>query len=156
MATMSPIELAFTFLRSAKKDSSFEDIWNAISQDINGDSLDKDDVIAELYTELVLDNRFALTANGTWGLRDYLKLEDVKKQYDYVDKFETTEEFDEMGGETTVFSDSEDTNENLNRISNKLSNDGLYDDDDDEEDEEDEEDDDDDFDDGLLEDSFDD
>jgi DNA-directed RNA polymerase subunit delta len=113
-------------------------------------------VIAELYTELVLDNRFALTANGTWGLRDYLKLEDVKKQYDYVDKFETTEEFDEMGGETTVFNDSEDTNENLNRISNKLSNDGLYDDDDDEEDEEDEEDDDDDFDDGLLEDSFDD
>jgi hypothetical protein len=61
-----------------------------------------------------------------------------------------------MGGETTVFNDSEDTNENLNRISNKLSNDGLYDDDDDEEDEEDEEDDDDDFDDGLLEDSFDD
>jgi len=154
MATMSPIDLAYNFLKSRKSDSSFEEIWNAISQSINGSNDNKEDIIAELYTELVLDNRFALTSNGTWGLRDYLKIDDIKKQYDYVDKFETTEEFDDMGGDTEAFIENDDTNENLSRISNKLTNKNGYDDDDDF-DADDDDDDDDDFDSDFDEDSYD-
>lgn len=152
---MSPTELAFNFLKGLKQDASFEDIWNAIAHNIHQADENKEEIIAELYTDLVLDNRFALTSNGTWGLRDYLKFEDVKKQYDYVDKFETTEEFDDIGVETAVFeTESDDTNENLSRISNKLTNEGLYEDDEEEEEDDDEDEEDDDFDDGFNEDSY--
>lgn len=155
MGAMSPTELAYNYLKGLKQDASFEDIWNSIAHNINRADDNKDEIIAELYTDLVLDNRFALTSNGTWGLRDYLKFEDVKKQYDYVDKFETTEEFEDMGGDTSVYnSDSDDTNENLSRISNKLTNEALYDDDDEDEEDDEDDDDDKDFDEGFDEDSY--
>ncbi|AKU80297.1 DNA directed RNA polymerase subunit delta [Spiroplasma turonicum] len=96
MHKTSPIELAYSYLSSVKNNMSFEDIWNSISREIEASNERKNEIIAELYSDLVLDNRFALTADGKWGLRDYLKFEDVKKQYEYVDKFETTEEFDDL------------------------------------------------------------
>ena len=96
MAQQTIIEMAYIFLRQNKGDASFEDIWNTISKEIHEDNDKKNIIIAELYSDLVLDNRFALTSEGKWGLRDYLKFEDIKKQYSYVDKFETTEEFDDL------------------------------------------------------------
>lgn len=96
MAKSTTIELAYEYLKDVKDNASFEDIWNAISKDIHGDNDNKNEIIAELYSDLVLDNRFALTAEGRWGLRDFLKFDDVKKQYDYIDKFETTEEFEDI------------------------------------------------------------
>ncbi|AGR41653.1 DNA-directed RNA polymerase subunit delta [Spiroplasma taiwanense] len=143
MNKISTIELAFDFLKECKGNSSFENIWNAISKHIDGDNESKNEIIAELYSDLVLDNRFALTSDGKWGLRDYLKFEDVKKQYEYVDKFETTEEFEDLDFNQDSFDyDDSDTGENILKARQLINRDNLDDDDD-------EEDDDDDFDDSF-------
>ncbi|AHI53377.1 DNA-directed RNA polymerase subunit delta [Spiroplasma culicicola] len=128
MANIPTIDLAFEYLQKNKGDASFEDIWNSISKDIVGSNEDKNEIIAELYSDLVLDNRFALTSDGKWGLRDYLKFDDIKKQYDYVDKFETTEEFEDI--DSYVFDDSDITGK-LGKA--KIMLDSSNDDDDDEE-----------------------
>ncbi|WP_338969715.1 DNA-directed RNA polymerase subunit delta [Spiroplasma endosymbiont of Labia minor] len=96
MSKISNLELAYTYLSGLQDSATFEDIWNNISRNIEGENSHKNEIIAELYSDLVLDNRFALTFEGKWGLRSFLKFEDVKKQYDYVDKFETTEEFEDI------------------------------------------------------------
>lgn len=90
------IELVNNYLKNKKESATFEEIWNGISKDIANSSSSKDEIIAELYADLVLDNRFALTSEGMWGVREYLKFEDIKKQYDYVDQFENTEEFEDI------------------------------------------------------------
>lgn len=141
MANLTPIEITFNLLKEKQGDASFEEIWNTISKEINGENVNKNQIIAELYTDLVLDNRFALTADGKWGLRDYLKFEDVKKQYDYIDKFETTEEFDDIDSyvHTDIF-DEGDTlkkgvKDNIIHDTTDTSNDLFLDLDDDDDDE---------------------
>ncbi|AHI54222.1 DNA directed RNA polymerase subunit delta [Spiroplasma sabaudiense Ar-1343] len=135
---LSNIEMAFDFLKNSKESATFEEIWNSIANEIHGGNEKKNQIIAELYTDLVLDNRFALTSDGQWGLRDHLKFDDVKKQYDYVDKFETTEEFEDIDSylETDIYETDDLKVHNLNTIHD------LDIDDDDDDDEDDDEDDD--------------
>ncbi|QHX37057.1 DNA-directed RNA polymerase subunit delta [Spiroplasma sp. BIUS-1] len=142
MSKLSPINLAYQYLNERKDNASFEDIWNTISREISGDNDSKNEIIAELYSDLVLDNRFALTSDGKWGLRDYLKFDDVKKQYEYIDKFETTEEFDDLDTEAILGLDTfdDDTGESVGKIRKLLdqnpdddSIDTTIDDDDDDE-----------------------
>ncbi|AHF57366.1 DNA-directed RNA polymerase subunit delta [Spiroplasma eriocheiris] len=91
------LELVYEYLKKIKHSDTFENIWNAIAvNDISVQGHSKEDVIAELYTDLVLDNRFVLTSEGMWGLRELLKYDEIKKQYDYTDQFETTEEFEDI------------------------------------------------------------
>ncbi|ASP28741.1 DNA directed RNA polymerase subunit delta [Spiroplasma corruscae] len=123
MHKTSPIELAYKYLTSVKDNMSFEDIWNAISREIEANNERKNEIIAELYSDLVLDNRFALTSDGKWALRDYLKFEDVKKQYEYVDKFETTEEFDDLDVMNSSIYDDDDTGEHVKKAKLRLDND---------------------------------
>ncbi|AOG61064.1 DNA directed RNA polymerase subunit delta [Spiroplasma helicoides] len=135
MANIPTIELAYNFLQSSKGDASFEDIWNSIKNDIADVNKSKNELIAELYSDLVLDNRFALTSEGKWGLRDYLKFDDIKKQYDYIDKFETTEEFDDIDYSNTDSYDDSDTTNKIDASKLKLSIDDDYDEDEEEDDE---------------------
>ncbi|WP_342256681.1 DNA-directed RNA polymerase subunit delta [Spiroplasma endosymbiont of Poecilobothrus nobilitatus] len=92
------LELVYSYLKKKKSSDTFENIWNDIASksDVTVHGVSKEDVIAELYTDLVLDNRFVLTSEGMWGLREFLKYDEIKKQYDYTDQFETTEEFEDI------------------------------------------------------------
>lgn len=146
MNNISTIQLAYEYLRKNHENQSFEAIWNEISKNIHESNDRKNEIIAELYSDLVLDNRFALTADGKWGLRDFLKFEDVKKQYDYIDNFETTEDFDDMDTilEDDLYGDT-DTQEKINKAKRHLKSEDYDEDeydkkDDDEDDEDDDED----------------
>ncbi|AXK50909.1 DNA-directed RNA polymerase subunit delta [Spiroplasma alleghenense] len=140
---LSNIEMAYEYLKNNKESANFEEIWNSIANEIHEDNVKKNEIIAELYTDLVLDNRFALTSSGEWGLRDYLKFDDVKKQYDYVDKFETTEEFEDL--DAYLATDIYDTDDNENsgpKVIREIDHDDLdidedYLDDDDDDDDDD-------------------
>ncbi|RUO86768.1 DNA-directed RNA polymerase subunit delta [Spiroplasma endosymbiont of Megaselia nigra] len=92
------LELVYSYLKKKKNSDTFENIWNDIASksDVTVRGASKEDVIAELYTDLVLDNRFVLTSEGMWGLCEFLKYDEIKKQYDYTDRFETTEEFEDI------------------------------------------------------------
>ncbi|ALA97115.1 DNA directed RNA polymerase subunit delta [Spiroplasma kunkelii CR2-3x] len=92
------LDLVYLYLKKKKNSDTFENIWNNIASksDVTVQGASKEYVIAELYTDLVLDNRFVLTSEGMWGLREFLKYDEIKKQYDYTDQFETTEEFEDI------------------------------------------------------------
>lgn len=110
----SIIEQVFNLLDKSKEETvSFEKIWTEISKDMKLNKSEKNDLLADIYSDLVLDNRFALTADGNWALRKNLKLDEIKKQYDYLDNFETTEFFDEadMAEETSEFDSDVDADE---------------------------------------------
>lgn len=119
------LELVYSYLKKKKSSDTFENIWNDIASksDVTVQGASKEDVIAELYSDLVLDNRFVLTSEGMWGLREFLKYDEIKKQYDYTDQFETTEEFEDI--------DLDDEEESL---IDTLDFDDTLDDDDNEED----------------------
>ncbi|AHF60674.1 DNA-directed RNA polymerase subunit delta [Spiroplasma mirum] len=118
------LELVYEYLKKIKHSDTFENIWNAIAvNDISVQGHSKEDVIAELYTDLVLDNRFVLTSEGMWGLRELLKYDEIKKQYDYTDQFETTEEFEDIDldeeedeGDLSDQLDFDDDDEDLTEI----------------------------------------
>lgn len=83
---LSNIDIAYEFLKQKNDASKFDEIWNSVAEVIGAAGNNKNSVIAELYSDLVLDNRFSLTPEGTWALRENVKFEDIKKQYAYVDE----------------------------------------------------------------------
>ncbi|WP_342252725.1 DNA-directed RNA polymerase subunit delta [Spiroplasma endosymbiont of Amphibalanus improvisus] len=89
------LDLIYNFLKKTGKAQSFEEIWNLALKEPaeKAQDGDKDDIIGDLYPQLVLDNRFILTDEGFWGLREFTKFEKIKKQYENVDLFESTEDF---------------------------------------------------------------
>lgn len=128
------LELVYSYLKKKKNSDTFENIWNDIASksDVTVHGASKEDVIAELYTDLVLDNRFVLTSEGMWGLREFLKYDEIKKQYDYTDQFETTEEFEDI--DLDEDDEDEDEEENEEELIGTLDFDDTLDDDDNEED----------------------
>ncbi|WP_338991932.1 DNA-directed RNA polymerase subunit delta [Spiroplasma endosymbiont of Seladonia tumulorum] len=122
------LKLVYSYLKKKKKSDTFENIWNDIASksDVTVQGASKEDVIAELYTDLVLDNRFVLTSEGMWGLREFLKYDEIKKQYDYTDQFETTEEFEDI--------DLEENNDEEESLIDTLDFDDTLDDDNEEDD----------------------
>ncbi|MFU0251799.1 DNA-directed RNA polymerase subunit delta [Spiroplasma sp. Moj] len=126
------LELVYSYLKKKKNSDTFENIWNDIASKsvVTVQGASKEDVIAELYTDLVLDNRFVLTSEGMWGLREFLKYDEIKKQYDYTDQFETTEEFEDID----LDEEDEEENDEEESLIDTLDFDDTLDDDDNEED----------------------
>ncbi|WP_342268935.1 DNA-directed RNA polymerase subunit delta [Spiroplasma endosymbiont of Aspidapion aeneum] len=94
MSEIALIDKIYEILKKTKREISFNEIWKKLKKENFINFKKEEETKAEAYTELVLDNRFALTVDGKWCLRDFLKYEDIKKQYSNIDKFMTTEEFD--------------------------------------------------------------
>lgn len=130
------LELVYSYLKKKKNSDTFENIWNDIASksDVTVQGASKEDVIAELYTDLVLDNRFVLTSEGMWGLREFLKYDEIKKQYDYTDQFETTEEFEDIDLDEDDDEEDEEENDEEESLIDTLDFDDTLDDDDNEED----------------------
>lgn len=82
MQSLSNIDLAYEFLKKRKNPVKLMVIWDAIKDKAVNHKNDENEAIADLYSDLVLDVRFALSAKCEWGLSDDSKIEDVKKKYD--------------------------------------------------------------------------
>ncbi|UWD34991.1 DNA-directed RNA polymerase subunit delta [Mycoplasma cottewii] len=74
------LNLVYDYLLANKKPTTLQDIWNEISKDVVSQKKDEISVIADLYGDMVLDNRFALTSDGLWALSADPEVEDIKKQ----------------------------------------------------------------------------
>lgn len=57
-------------------------IWDAIKDKAINHKNDENEAIADLYSDLVLDVRFALSTKGEWGLSDDSKIENIKNKFD--------------------------------------------------------------------------
>ncbi|AVN60639.1 DNA-directed RNA polymerase subunit delta [Mesoplasma entomophilum] len=108
MESLSNIDLVYEVLKKRKNPMKLMAIWEAIKDKAINHKNDENEAIADLYSDLVLDVRFALSTKGEWALSDDSKIEDVKKKFDSKPiKKKTTETDDEI--EDTL---SEDDDEN--------------------------------------------
>ncbi|ADR24578.1 putative DNA-directed RNA polymerase, delta subunit [Mycoplasma leachii PG50] len=82
MSKVRNLDLVHLYLQNTKTPSSLAEIWKSISKDVISQKKDEISLIADLYGDMVLDNRFALTTDNLWALSSNSSVENVKKQYD--------------------------------------------------------------------------
>lgn len=70
MTTTINLSLVFDLLKNKKKPLMFNEIWEYIKKDINYNQEDERQVASDLYASLVLDNRFSLSLDKLWSLRN--------------------------------------------------------------------------------------
>ncbi|ATZ16111.1 DNA-directed RNA polymerase subunit delta [Entomoplasma freundtii] len=104
MTKLSNIDIAYEYLKEKKDRADFKELWEIVIQKIGRSLPNENALMAGLYSSLVCDNRFSLTPDGAWALRNNSKFEDIKKQYKNVIILKDDaldEDFDE--DETTKF-----------------------------------------------------
>lgn len=82
----SMIELAIIVLENKKKALNYREIYDQISEMKDFSQAEKDDYLAQFYTDLNLDGRFLTLGSGEWGLKKWYSVD----QIDEVIKVETT------------------------------------------------------------------
>ncbi|MBF0579156.1 DNA-directed RNA polymerase subunit delta [Erysipelotrichaceae bacterium RD49] len=65
----SMIDLAFDILTKEKKAMKFLDLWTIVSKEMGFTPSQSDDNIAQFYSDLSIDGRFASLPGNTWDLR---------------------------------------------------------------------------------------
>lgn len=137
MAKLSNVEIVYQFLQDKPEGIEFNTIWNEIVPQIHADNEDKSRLIADLYADMVLDNRFGLTSDGKWALKSSLSLDDVKRKYDFVDSFDYDADFDDIDeedldheGESTTEDEDDGPTEDDDDDSTVFSGEDSYDDND--------------------------
>lgn len=63
------IDLAYDILSSENKAMKFLDLWTIVSKQMGFTPSQADDNIAQLYSDLSIDGRFASLPGNTWDLR---------------------------------------------------------------------------------------
>ncbi len=87
------IEIVSAYFAKHPEPIAFNELWEHIKDDVvKHEKTDHDSALANLYSALMLDNRFILNQDSEWTLRQFLDPADQKKhrQANYL---ETTEEF---------------------------------------------------------------
>ncbi|AJM72191.1 DNA-directed RNA polymerase subunit delta [Mycoplasma yeatsii] len=105
------LNLVYDYLLANKKPTTLLNIWNEISKDVVSQKKDEMSVIADLYGDMVLDNRFALTSEGLWALSADPEVEDIKKQYaaklEEVEKKPKSENDEDLDDSETIIDDED-------------------------------------------------
>ncbi|ATG97741.1 DNA-directed RNA polymerase subunit delta [Mesoplasma lactucae] len=109
MAKLSNVEVAYQFLQDKPNGADFNTVWNEVASNIHADNDDKSKLIADLYADMVLDNRFALTSDGKWALKSSQSLDDLKKKYDFVESFDFNTDFDDIEDDAKSDEDEDET-----------------------------------------------
>ncbi|WP_284140149.1 MULTISPECIES: DNA-directed RNA polymerase subunit delta [unclassified Virgibacillus] len=74
---MSMIELADLILLDEKKAIHFKDIFDKIADLKELTNKEKDDYIAQFYTDLNVDGRFMMIGSNMWGLKRWYPVEQI-------------------------------------------------------------------------------
>ena len=70
------VDIAYQVLHDAKKSMNFKDLWKNVCSRMNLKGDNETSKMSQFFTNLSLDNRFALIDN-TWDIRARHKLEEV-------------------------------------------------------------------------------
>lgn len=84
MVSMNYLDQISKLLANKKAGLDFESIINhlvELNQFKGDDLINFNDLRAELYSDMILDNRFFLHDDGKWSLRDTISLANLKKHY---------------------------------------------------------------------------
>ncbi|MBN6205872.1 DNA-directed RNA polymerase subunit delta [Ralstonia pickettii] len=156
----SMLELASLILKDEKKALGFQEIYNQIAELKGFTKKEKEDNIAQFFTELNVDGRFMTLGSNVWGLKQWYPVEQAdeeitstakpkrksKKKTDYEDEededileYEEEEELLELGedeedlDELDEDEDEEDFGEDLDVEEEDMDEDLALDEEDEEE-----------------------
>ena len=74
--SLSMVDVAYQVLHEKKKSMDFKDLWKNVCCKMNINVDNESSRMSQFFTNLSLDNRFALIDN-TWDIRSRHKLEEV-------------------------------------------------------------------------------
>lgn len=90
------VDIAYDFLSKEKKEVGFVKLWEEVSKQKGLTPAQADDLIAQFYTDMSLDDRFVHLKDNSWDLRSRYRFEDVVIDTDaiLVDDDEEDEDVD--------------------------------------------------------------
>ncbi|MDO3413143.1 DNA-directed RNA polymerase subunit delta [Saccharibacillus sp. CPCC 101409] len=132
---MPMVDLAFLILKKANEPYYYPDLMKEVARHRGLTEKESADMIAQLYTEINIDGRFACVGTNLWGLKRWYPLE---KSEDPVvsakrPRIINDEDDDDLDDETTYIADSDE--ESFDDTSDEDEDDELYDGDEEEVDE---------------------
>ncbi len=71
------VDIAYDFLSKTKKEVVFVKLWEEVSKQKGLTPAQADDLIAQFYTDMSLDDRFVHLKDNQWDLRSRYRFEDV-------------------------------------------------------------------------------
>lgn len=71
------VDIAYDLMSKKKKEVLFIKLWEEVSQIKGLSQAQADDLIAQFYTDISLDDRFVHLKDNKWDLRSRHKFEDV-------------------------------------------------------------------------------
>ncbi|NDI34809.1 DNA-directed RNA polymerase subunit delta [Chengkuizengella sediminis] len=103
------VDLAFMIFKSTNKQFFYRDLMKEIAKvkSLSGKEVDK--VIAQLYTEINIDGRFACIGNNIWGLKRWYtldKAEEISNKPKVIN-----DDDDDLEDEKEMFSDEIENND---------------------------------------------
>ena len=107
--SLSMVDIAYQVLNDAKKSMNFRDLWQNVSSRMNISMTDETSKMSQFFTNLSLDNRFALIDN-TWDIRARHKLEEVIIDTSTLE-LEEDEEEENIIDDSKSYDDSEEEEE---------------------------------------------
>lgn len=79
MGQQPMIDIAYDVLNNSKVAVVFIELFNNVSEIKGLTQTQKDDKIAQFYTDLSLDGRFVIMEDNKWDLKSRHRLEEVRK-----------------------------------------------------------------------------
>jgi DNA-directed RNA polymerase subunit delta len=79
MGQQPMIDIAYDVLNNSKAAVVFIELFNNVSEIKGLTQAQKEDKIAQFYTDLSLDGRFVIMEDNKWDLKSRHRLEEVKK-----------------------------------------------------------------------------
>lgn len=90
------VDIAYDLMSKKKKEILFIKLWEEVSQIKGLTQAQADDLIAQFYTDISLDDRFVHLKDNKWDLRSRHKFEDVVIDTDAILVDDDEEEDDEI------------------------------------------------------------
>ncbi|WP_102026403.1 DNA-directed RNA polymerase subunit delta [Salirhabdus sp. Marseille-P4669] len=147
LAEMSMLEIAAEILFAEKKAINIHELYDMVAEKKGFTEEQKNENIAQFYTDLNVDGRFVTLGSNLWGLKRWYPVDTVEEELTHSApkkkkkkaKKKVEEDFDEIEEEEEDFDlDDEDLDEDLDDdidaddIDDDLDDDDIDDDDDDE------------------------
>ncbi|MDP5274665.1 DNA-directed RNA polymerase subunit delta [Chengkuizengella axinellae] len=100
------VDLAFMIFKSTNKQFYYRDLMGEIAKVKNLSDKEVEEVVAQLYTEINIDGRFACIGNNIWGLKRWYtldKAEEISNKPRVIN-----DDDDDLEDEKEMFSDEDD------------------------------------------------
>lgn len=99
MTYQSMTDVAHNVLTKRKKGVEFNKLWSEVSDTLGFDTTVQQRKIAQFYTELMLDTRFASLEDNKWDLRSRHLYNEIHVGVDPIDDEDFDDEFEDLDDE---------------------------------------------------------